>query len=125
MSIELNHTVVRARDKNAAAKFLAGILGLPVGEAEGVFATIQLSNGVTLDYADSEEVTSQHYAFLVGDDEFDAAFDRIRTAGVEYYADPFHQRRGEINHLFGGRGFYFADADGNNMELLTQVHDVS
>jgi catechol 2,3-dioxygenase-like lactoylglutathione lyase family enzyme len=109
----------------AAAKFLAGILGLPVGEAAGVFATIQLSNGVTLDYADSEEVISQHYAFLVGDDEFDAAFDRIRAAGVEYYADPFHQRRAEINHLFGGRGFYFDDADGHNMELLTRAQDDS
>jgi catechol 2,3-dioxygenase-like lactoylglutathione lyase family enzyme len=125
MSIELNHTIVYARDKNAAAKFLAGILGLQMGEPADVFAPIQLSNGVTLDYADAEEVTSQHYAFLVGDDEFDAALDRIRAAGVEYYADPFHQRSGEINHLFGGRGFYFADADGHNMELLTRAHDVS
>ena len=30
--------------------------------------------GVTLDFADSSERHHQHYAFLVGEEEFDAAF---------------------------------------------------
>ncbi len=36
----------------------------------------------------SVPVTTQHYAFLVSDEEFEAAFGRIRDAGITYYADP-------------------------------------
>jgi catechol 2,3-dioxygenase-like lactoylglutathione lyase family enzyme len=120
MGIELNHTIVSCRDKKAGARFLAGVLDLPVGDQVGPFLPIQLGNGVTLDYADSDDVRPQHYAFLVGDAEFDAAFERIKADGVDYWADPHHQRPGELNKMNGGRGFYFNDADGHNLELLTR-----
>lgn len=121
MTVELNHTIVYATDREASAEFLAGILGLEVGPITGPFAPIRLANGVTLDYLRVDEVTSQHYAFLVGDTEFDAAMTRIEAAGIAYWADPFHSAPGEINHLHGGRGVYFADPDGHNMELLTRA----
>jgi catechol 2,3-dioxygenase-like lactoylglutathione lyase family enzyme len=121
MGIELNHTIVGCRDKKAGATFLAGVLDLPVGEQTGPFLPIQLGNGVTLDYADSDDVRPQHYAFLVGDAEFDAAFERIKAGGVDYWADPHHQRPGELNNTNGGRGFYFSDPDGHNLELLTRA----
>jgi catechol 2,3-dioxygenase-like lactoylglutathione lyase family enzyme len=121
MSIELNHTIVWARDKSASAEFLGGILGVPVGRQNGPFVPIELSNGVTLDYADATEVASQHYAFLVSDADFDAAFERVRAAGITYYADPVHQQVGRLNSYGGGRGFYFDDPDGHNMELLTRA----
>ena len=119
MSVELNHTIVWARDKAKSAAFLAGILDLPVGEQLGSFVPVQVSNGVTLDYADTEDIQSQHYAFLLSEDEFDAAFTRIQESGLTYYADPFHRHSGEINHNYGGRGVYFNDPDGHNMELMT------
>jgi catechol 2,3-dioxygenase-like lactoylglutathione lyase family enzyme len=81
---------------------------------------LRLGNGVTLDYADGSDIRTQHYAFRVSEDEFDAAFARLRGAGVEYYADPFHEEPGRINHWNGGRGLYFADPDDHNMELLTR-----
>jgi len=118
---ELNHTIVWARDKKASADFIAGILGIPVGAPTGPFVPVRLGNSVTLDYADTNAVRGQHYAFLVSDDEFDAAFGRIRTAGIGYWADPLHQQAGEINHRSGGRGVYFEDPNGHNMELLTQA----
>lgn len=121
MSVELNHTIVWSRDKEASARFLAGILGVPVGEETGPFLPIRLGNAVTLDYADAGEVRPQHYAFLVGDEEFDAAFERIRDAGIDYWADPFHRQRGRLNDHNGGRGLYFTDPDGHNMELLTRA----
>jgi hypothetical protein len=49
MTIELNHTIVGATDKHASARFLADILGLPVGADVGPFAPVRLANGVTLD----------------------------------------------------------------------------
>ncbi len=124
MSVELNHTIVFARDKVKSAAFLAGILGLPVGQQWGPFVPVQVSNGVTLDYADAEDIQSQHYAFLLNEDEFDAAFIRIQEADVTYYADPFHRHSGEINHNFGGRGVYFNDPEGHNMELMTTPYDI-
>jgi catechol 2,3-dioxygenase-like lactoylglutathione lyase family enzyme len=121
MSIELNHTIVGATDSHASARFLADILGLAIGADVGHFVPVRLANGVTLDYMNKSQVAPQHYAFLVSDDEFSAAFARIRAGGLTYFADPGFQQPGEINTRWGGRGVYFHDPDGHNMELLTRA----
>src|SRR4051812_33305896 len=121
MSIQLNHTIVRVRDKHASASFLASILGLPVSTEFGPFVPITLANGVTLDYMTVHDPQPQHYAFLVADDEFDAAFARIEGQGLDYYAEPGGGGPGQINHRWGGRGVYFNDPDGHAMEILTRV----
>jgi len=121
MSVELNHAIVWASHREVSAGFLARILGIPVGPAAGPFQQVQVANGVTLDFANADEVHPQHYAFLVGDDEFDAAMARLEGSGATYWADPLHRQPGEINHMSGGRGVYFADPDGHNMELLTRA----
>lgn len=119
MTVRLDHIIVRASDKHASAAFLAGILGVPVGEPAGPFVPVRVDNGVTLDFMQADEVPWQHCAFLVGDDVFDAAFARLRGAGVEHYADPELRQPGEINERFGGRGVYFRDPDGHVMEFMT------
>jgi catechol 2,3-dioxygenase-like lactoylglutathione lyase family enzyme len=48
MSIDLGHTIIRARDKHRSARFLADILGLQVGTATPPFLPIRTGNGVTL-----------------------------------------------------------------------------
>lgn len=121
MSIQLNHTIVHARDKRASAAFLASILGLQVGEDFGRFVPVAVANGVTLDYMTAADPQPQHYAFLVDDAEFDAAFARIQEQGLDYYAQPGGGRHGEINHRWGGRGVYFDDPDGHAMEILTRT----
>jgi catechol 2,3-dioxygenase-like lactoylglutathione lyase family enzyme len=124
MAVELNHTIVAARDKKAAAEFLAGILGLQVGPPFGPFLPVETSNGVTLDFADRDpaDIVSQHYAFLVSEADFDAIFGRIQQAGITYYADPGHHQPGAINHDDGGRGTYFADPNGHNLEIITRPY---
>jgi catechol 2,3-dioxygenase-like lactoylglutathione lyase family enzyme len=122
MPVELNHTIVAARDKRASAEFLATILGLEVGPQFGPFLPVETSNGVTLDFRDSDRVTPQHYAFLVSEEDFDAIFGRIQQAGIAYYADPGHSQAGRINHRDGGRGAYFADPDGHNLEIITRPY---
>ena len=74
MSVELNHTIIHARDNRESAEFLAHILGLEVGTESGPFIPVATSNGVTLDFAaiPAESIVMQHYAFLVSDEEFDA-----------------------------------------------------
>ncbi|MET8676987.1 VOC family protein [Streptomyces sp. NPDC004647] len=124
MSVELNHTIVAARDRQASAEFLAGILGLEVGAPTGPFVPVATSNGVTLDFAntDRDPITPQHYAFLVSEGDFDAIFQRIQQAGITYYADPAMRRPGQINRRDGGRGTYFLDPDGHSMEILTRPY---
>jgi len=120
---ELNHTIVWCSDKHRSADFLAGILGLPAARAFFHFQVVDLANGVSLDfYQRDEPVAQQHYAFLVSDAEFDAAFDRIKAQGLNYWADPARTMPGEINTHFGGCGVYFADPDGHLLELITKPY---
>lgn len=123
MSVELNHTIVAAHDKRVAAEFFASILDLQVGDPYGPFLPVETSNHVTLDFLDADgPVTSQHYAFLVSEPEFDTIFARIEQAGLAYYADPGHHEPGKINHNDGGRGVYFEDPNGHNLEILTRPY---
>ncbi|MFI7402895.1 VOC family protein [Streptomyces sp. NPDC049541] len=123
MNVQLNHTIVAAHDKKASAQFLADILGLEPSPPFGPFIPVQIPNGVTLDYMETDgEITPQHYAFLVSEDDFDTIFGRIRDAGLTYWADPYHHRRGEINHNDGGRGAYFDDPNGHNLEIITRPY---
>lgn len=124
MSVDLNHTIVASRDKKKSARFLAEILGLEVSPPFGPFIPVQTGNGVTLDFMDAgpDPITSQHYAFLVSEQEFDAIFDRIKKAGITYYADPAHHKAGEINRNDGGRGAYFEDPNGHNLEIITRPY---
>ena len=123
MSVQLNHTIVSCRDQQRSATFLSEILGLPSPTRFGHFLVVAADNGVSLDFAErSGPITAQHYAFLVGDQEFDAAFGRIRDQGLAYWADPGRSQRGVINHRDGGRGLYFEDPDGHLLEILTRPY---
>ncbi len=123
MPVELNHTIVAANDRQISAEFLAGILGLEVGAPFGPFLPVATSNGVTLDFSTSTgTITTQHYAFLVSEEEFDGCFTRIQAAGVTYYPGPSLSRPGEINHNDGGRGLYFLDPAGHGMEIITRPY---
>ncbi len=122
MSVELNHTIIAARDKWASARFLAGILGLEAGPEWGHFVPVRTDNGVTLDFAEAETISPRHYAFLIGEAEFDAALARIRAGGVRHYATQRRELPGEINHRYGGRGVYFDDPNGHLLELITRPY---
>jgi extradiol dioxygenase family protein len=120
MAVLLNHTIVPAKDKEAGAQFIAEILGLEPPSSFGPFVCVETANGVSLDYDDRWEVTSHHYAFLVSEEEFDTIFARVQKRGLPYWADPGHRRPNEINGH--GRGFYFEDPSGHNMEVLTRAY---
>lgn len=124
MPAELNHIIVWCRDKAASSAFLARILGRPEPRTFHHFLVVDLDNGVSLDFMqkDEGEVARQHYAFLVGEEEFDTGLARIRAEGLEHWADPARTRPGEINHHDGGRGVYFEDPDGHLLELITRPY---
>ena len=123
MTAKLNHTIVWSRDKEASSAFLAEILGLPQPTRFGPFRVVEFDNEASLDFHDTEgEIPSQHYAFLVGEADFDKAFARIRERGLTWWADPAQRRAGEINHNDGGRGLYFEDPDGHLLEIITRPY---
>jgi catechol 2,3-dioxygenase-like lactoylglutathione lyase family enzyme len=121
--VQLNHTIVHATDKRRSARFLADMLGLAEPTEYGPFLVVQTANGVSLDFIDDASgFQPQHYAFLVTEDEFDQIFERIKARGVAYWADPLHQRPDLINTNDGGRGLYWADPDGHNLEIITRPY---
>ena len=123
VSVQLNHTIVSCRDQQRSADFLTGILGLKTPARFGHFLVVEADNNVSLDFAETTgPITPQHYAFLVGEDVFDAAFGRIREQGLQYWADPGRTKPGAINHRDGGRGVYFEDPDGHFLEMLTRPY---
>jgi hypothetical protein len=81
-------------------------------------------NGVGLDFASAgdHEITSQHYAFLVPEPEFDAIYGRVTERGLDHWADPTQRHPGEINHHDGGRGVYFLSNDGHFLEIITRPY---
>ena len=126
MAIEFNHTIIWAHDSKASATFMTEILGLPAPHHWGPFQIVETSNGVNLDFMDRQgEILSRHFAFLVGEDEFDAIFGRIQERGLTYWADPARTKPGEINLQDGGRGVYFCDPDSHFLEIITRPYGSS
>lgn len=123
MSVRFDHTIVGSRNKQVSAEFWADILGLDLGPEMGPFLPLVVGNGATFDFANVPphvtEIQPQHYAFLVSEDEFDAAYAKIQRYGLEHWADPHRHSPGQINHNDGGRGVYFLDPVGHALELIT------
>jgi catechol 2,3-dioxygenase-like lactoylglutathione lyase family enzyme len=121
--VQLNHTIVHARDRRRSAQFLAQVLGLAEPTAFGPFMVVRVANDVSLDFVEeSGTIQPQHYAFLVSEEEFDQIFARIVAQGLTYWADPFHQHARQINTHDGGRGVYWFDPDGHNLEIITRPY---
>ena len=124
MAVELNHTIVHARDADASARFLSDVLGLAPPRRFGPFIVVDVANGVSLDFmsAEADEIIVEHYAFLVSEPEFDQIFARLQERGVDHFADPRLSRKGEINRNDGGRGCYFKDPAGHVLEIITRPY---
>jgi catechol 2,3-dioxygenase-like lactoylglutathione lyase family enzyme len=119
MPITLNHTIVPARDKEAAARFFARIFGLRFEGGSGHFAKVHLNDTLTLLFDEEKTFDSHHYAFHVDDADFDAILDRVKAAGLSFGSAPWSLKDGKLNDWNGGRGVYFKDPDGHILELMT------
>ena len=123
IDVELNHCIVRVRDKRESAQFLAEILGLGAPRPFGPFLVVHTGNNVSLDFADDHgPVSPQHYAFLVSESDFDQIFGRIRDRRLPYWADPGKRRPDEVNTNDGGRGVYWEDPSGHFLEIITRTY---
>ena len=123
MEIELDHLIVHARDRRAAARRLAEILGCAWAEqaAIGPFSAVYVSSGLTLDFDQVEEgaaVPLSHYAFRVDDTRFDEILARLQSLGIAYRSTPMGPVDQQVNPAFGGRLVYWSEPDGHAWEML-------
>jgi catechol 2,3-dioxygenase-like lactoylglutathione lyase family enzyme len=126
MTIRLDHTIVPARDKAAAARFFADVFGLTVKPGQGYFAQVRVNESLTLDFADDPEAwgepdraPSLHLAFHVSDEEYEGILARVKARSIPYGSEPARPDDGRINTRRGGRGFYFEDPNGHLLEVMT------
>jgi catechol 2,3-dioxygenase-like lactoylglutathione lyase family enzyme len=119
VAIHLDHTIVPAKNKRASARFFAEIFGLTVSPGRGYFAQVRVNERLTLDFSDEPDASTGHYAFHVGEAEFEAIFSRIKGRGIPYGSEPDEPTNGRINTRRGGRGFYFEDPYGHLLEVMT------
>jgi catechol 2,3-dioxygenase-like lactoylglutathione lyase family enzyme len=121
VSIELNHTIVPARDKEASARFFAQIFGLSYDGPMSHFAPVRINDKLTLDFDQADSFEHHHYAFHVSDEEFDSIFKRVQEAGIAWGSGPRDMEDRKLNSRKGGRGVYFHDPNGHVLELLTRA----
>ena len=122
MVVELNHTIVKVRDKAASAAFYSEVLGIGEVKEWGPFAEVEFANDALLAFMEDGPVHSQHYAFLASEDEFDAIRDRIVERGLTYWGDPSRRLVNQHNTEDGGRGLYWEDPDGHFLEIITRPY---
>ena len=113
--------MVPSRDKAAAARLLAELLGVPWSDTGvGPFAPVYVNDGLTLDFDEwSGPVPPIHYCFRVGADDFDAILGRIQAAGIAYRSSVHGPVDSRIDTRHGGRIVYWNEPDGHQWEMLT------
>ncbi|MBB4980536.1 MULTISPECIES: VOC family protein [Streptomyces] len=123
MAVTFNHTIIASKNRDESARFFRELLELPEAPSWGPFLNIQLTDGVLLQFAEPPvDIQMQHYAFMVDDELFDRAYQRLCDGGIEHWADPQMRRPGETNTEHGGRGVYFKDPSGHAIELITRPY---
>ena len=121
MTIQLDHVIISARNRDASARQLADLLGVPCGPASaGPFFAVYINDGLTLDFIETDEpFPVEHFCFRVTDDEFDRILAKIQAAGIDYRSTvrgPIDKR---INTDYGGKMIYWNVPEGHQWEILT------
>lgn len=119
--IALDHLIVPARDRRAAAQKLAAVLGVPCGDSTfGPFSAVYVSDGLTLDFDQAEgDFPVLHYCFRVDEARFDLILGQLRAQAIRYRSTPHGPADGQVNTHHGGRMVYWSEPDGHAWEALT------
>lgn len=121
MPVSFNHMIIGAHDPHTSAQFYRDILGAHEAPNWGPFVNLLLDDDTLLQFAPAPVNDPIHMAFLMSEDEFDAAHRRIEESGIDYWADPQMRRPREI-YSDEGRRVYFKDPSGHYLEILTRPY---
>ena len=115
--MELDHTIVHVKDKDASARFYARVLGLEYRGTSGTQSFVRVNDALLMRF-DEREQRHGHYAFHVSDEEFDAVLARVAEDGGTYGSSSGTADMAWADRD-GGRRAYFRDPDGHSIEILT------
>ena len=118
MTVYLDHTIVPSRNRVAAAKLLAELLGVSWAQTgAGPFAPVYVNDGLTLDFVETtDDFPVYHFCFRVEQDEFDAILARIDAAGIAYRSTVRGPVDRRVDPQFGN--VYWNEPDGHQWEML-------
>jgi len=88
IAITLNHTIVPAYDKEAAARLFAQLFSLAYKGADEHFASVKVNNTLTFLFEDSTKFRESPLRVPRLRHGFDAIFRRIQEAGLVYGSAP-------------------------------------
>lgn len=80
----LDHIILKVNDLDASIRFYTEIMGFSHEGVDGPFTIIRTDSTFQMQLAPWGTQGFEHYAFSVTREEFDAIFDRARTAGIDY-----------------------------------------
>jgi catechol 2,3-dioxygenase-like lactoylglutathione lyase family enzyme len=122
MAIQLDHLILPVVDRDQSIEFFTTILGCTYEGQSEPFSVIRVTPELTLQLAPWGTDGGVHLAFALPRAEFDAAFDRVKAAGIPY-GDSFHavgnmQGPGDEEGSRGaGKAVYFFDPNQHLIEI--------
>ena len=119
--MDLDHTVIPVKDKEAASQLMVRVMGWEFLGIRGSQGHVRVNDTLVMrfdDKAADSEHKALHFAFHVGDDEFDAILERLVAENLGYGTSTRDMNM-QWNELNGGRRTFFNVPDGHGFELMT------
>jgi len=120
----LDHMILTVNDLDASVAFYTEVMGFGDEGEDEPFHVMRVNAETTLQLAPWGTEGGHHLAFAMSQDDFSAAFARVRSAGIEY-GDSYHDvgnMRGpgaETGARGPGQAVYFFDPSGHLIEIRT------
>ena len=87
--VALDHLILAVNDRDTSVRFYTEVMAFGYEGEDGPFSVLRVSPETTLQLAPWGTDGGHHLAFAFTPDEFEAAFARVRAAGLRY-GDSFH-----------------------------------
>jgi catechol 2,3-dioxygenase-like lactoylglutathione lyase family enzyme len=129
-SARLDHIIVNVNDAETTAAFWSKIFGFTNEGHSGPFTVLRITPELTFQLAPWGTLGGCHYAFCLGNTEFDNAFSFLKENNIPY-GDSFHtvgNQQGpgaEAGARGMGKTIYFNDPNNHLLEIRTYDGDGS
>jgi catechol 2,3-dioxygenase-like lactoylglutathione lyase family enzyme len=80
----IDHLILKVNELDASVEFYTRIMGFKMEGVDGPFTIIRVSPEFQIQLAPWGTPGMEHYAFSVARTDFDAIFQRVQAAGIEY-----------------------------------------
>lgn len=124
MTVHLDHLLIPSKNREAAARRLAEILGVTWAPATiGPFTAVHVNDGLTIDFDEwTQDFPKGHYCFRVPESEFRVILARLSASGTSYRSLPHGPDDHQVNTSLGSLIVYWSEPDGHVWELLTESY---